>query len=238
MRSIKFLDYPISNKTKVEFVQEIVTMSQDSRVHLVTVLNANKMYLYDKYTQCMKSVNESTLVLPENAINIGMKWLRTPLKEWDVGGVMIAKELLKEESLKIFLLGAKQITLEKIMSSNNFNNIVGFHHGYFREKEVPEIVESINQSQANIILLGLGSPRQEIMMQIIRPILHKGVMIGVGGTLDVLSGIKKHAPRWTRYGLEWMYYVFQDPKKFKRYFIVNTYFIYQFITHILFQNKK
>ena len=59
------------------------------------------------------------------------------------------------------------------------------------------------------------------------------IMIGVGGTLDVLSGIKKHAPRWTRYGLEWIYYALQDPKKFKRYIIVNTYFIYKFVKYII-----
>lgn len=233
MDFIKFLNYPISNKTKYEFVQDILKISQNSEVHLITVMNANKMYLYDRYPQCARSVNESTLILPENAINIGMKWLKTPLKEWDVGGIIIAKELLKEKDLKIFLLGAKQSTLEKIKSSNNFKNIVGFHHGYFREKEVPGIVELINQSQANIILLGLGSPQQEIIMQTIRPMLHKGVMIGVGGTLDVLSGIKKHAPRWTRYGLEWVYYALQDPKKFKRYIIINTYFIYQFVKYLL-----
>jgi len=238
MNKTRFLHYPVSNGTRSEFIQEILTMSQENKVHLITVMNTNKMYLYDRNPLCAKSVNESTLILPENAINIGMILLGTPLKEWDVGGVIISKKLLAQEHLRIFLLGAKNSTLNLISTNKDFNNIVGMHHGYFKKREIPQIVDLINNSCADILILGLGSPKQEEIMQEIRTLLKKCVILGAGGTIDVLSGVKKHAPRWTRYGLEWIYYAVQDPRKFYRYLIINTYFVCQLFKYLLFGKRK
>ncbi|MBL7086868.1 MAG: WecB/TagA/CpsF family glycosyltransferase [Candidatus Cloacimonetes bacterium] len=238
MNKIKFLHYPVSNGTRTEFIREILTMSQKNKVYLITVMNANKMYLYDRNLSCAKSVDESTLVLPENAMNIGMILLGTPLKEWDVGGVIIIKELLAQEQLKIFLLGAKNSTLDMIYTNKNFKNIVGMHHGYFEKREIPRIAELINDSKADILVLGLGSPKQELIMQEIKSLLKKCIIIGAGGTIDVLGSVKKHAPRWTRFGLEWIYYAIQDPRKFYRYLIVNTYFVCQLLKYLLFGKRK
>ena len=98
----EFIGYPVSNLSKEEIISELSALAEEKGVHLVTVMNANKMYLYDKYELCRKSVNESAIILPENAINIGMKWLNKPLKEWDLGGVEVAKEILLNTNLKVF----------------------------------------------------------------------------------------------------------------------------------------
>ncbi len=225
-----FIGYPVSNLSKKEVVEILYFLSSSKKVHFVTVMNANKMYLFDKYEQCRKTIFESAIVLPENAINIGMKWLKKPLKEWDIGGVEIAKEILLNTNLKVFLLGAKQEVLDMILKKKDISKtIVGTRNGYFGDSLIPDIAKKINQANADVILLGLGSPKQEIFMQKIKPFLNRGILIGVGGTFDVLAGQKKDAPKWTKRGLEWLYRAVQDPKKFKRYLIVNSYYFYKFV---------
>lgn len=234
MSFTKFLHFPVSNFSKKEIIEHFVNQAQKEQVVFVTVMNANKMYLYDHNPACQKSVNESYLVLPENAINIGMKFLKRPLKEWDVGGVEIAKEILSSTTLKTFLLGAKQDILDLIINQSEYSkNIVGVHHGFFTEGDIDLIVSKINESKASIIMLGLGSPKQEILMQSLKQKLNKGILLGVGGTFDVLAGKKKDAPKWTKRGFEWLYRALQDPKKFKRYFIVNSYFVFCMVKFLI-----
>lgn len=226
MTNIRFLHYPVSNLSKQEIISELIQQANNQDVSFITVMNANKMYLYDHNLTCRKSIDESLLILPENAINIGMKFLGTPLKEWDVGGFEIAKEILSNTILKTFLFGAREDILDILTSNSDYSkNIVGTQNGYYKDDELDKIALKINNTNADIILLGLGSPKQEILMQSLKLILKKGILIGVGGTFDVLAGMKKEAPKWTKRGLEWLYRAIQDPKKFKRYLNVNSYYI-------------
>ena len=230
-----FIGYPVSNLSKKEIISKLSELTLTNEVHLVTVMNANKMYLYDKFELCKASVDESKIILPENAIHIGMSWLKKPLKEWDIGGVEIAKEILLNSDLKVFLLGAKHDVLEKIVDNDAYrNNIVGYRDGYFQNNELVEISNQVNALSPDIILLGLGSPKQEVLMQTLKINISRGVLIGVGGTFDVLAGVKKDAPKWTKRGLEWLYRAIQDPKKFKRYLIVNSYYLYKLLRYKLF----
>jgi len=159
-----------------------------------------------------------------------MKWLKKPLKEWDIGGIEIAKEILTNSVLKVFLLGAKEDVLKKILQNPIYaNNIVGYRDGYFHDYEISDISDQINNLMPDVVLLGLGSPKQEILMQGLNNTLNKGVLFGVGGTFDVLAGIKKDAPQWTKRGFEWLFRAFQDPKKFKRYAVVNSYYLSKFV---------
>ena len=199
MSLTKFLHYPVSDLSKQEILEKVTVQAVLDEVAFITVMNANKMYLYDHSPACKVSVDASFIVLPENAINLGMKFLGTPLKEWDLGGVEIAKDLLAQTNLKAFLLGAKQEILDMVKKHPVYaRNIVGTHHGYFKNEDLDDIASLIMNSKAEVILLGLGSPKQEILMQTLRKKLNHGVLLGVGGTFDVLAGVKKDAPKWTK----------------------------------------
>jgi exopolysaccharide biosynthesis WecB/TagA/CpsF family protein len=72
----------------------------------------------------------------------------------------------------------------------------------------------------------MGSPRQELFLDRYRHDLDVSVAMGVGGSFDVLAGLKKDAPAWTRHGFEWMYRLVQDPRNlWKRYLTVNPWFV-------------
>jgi len=91
----------------------------------------------------------------------------------------------------------------------------------------PAIIERLNASGAAIIWVGLGSPKQDLWMQLYRPHLNAALLIGVGAAFDFIAGTKRQAPRWMqRSGLEWAFRLAQEPRRlWRRYVIYNTRFI-------------
>ena len=105
------------------------------------------------------------------------------------------------------------------------------------EEEDNEIIKNINNTEADIVWVGLGAPKQEIWMNNHKNKI-KGLMIGVGAGFDYHAGNIKRAPKWMqKCSLEWLYRLLQDPKRlFKRYFRTNTKFIK--LVHKELKNEK
>lgn len=95
--------------------------------------------------------------------------------------------------------------------------VAGARNGFFTSEEEPRIVEAIRASGAGILFAGLGSPRQEMWLARNLQATGCGAAIGVGGSFDVLSGRVQRAPQvWRRLGLEWLYRLISEPKRFRR----------------------
>ncbi len=130
-----------------------------------------------------------------------------------VAGYDLVRELLPEcarRKLKIFLLGGRPgVSREaKIKMENEFPglNIVGTNHGYFTGDEIGKIREELQKADPDILLVGLGFPRQERFINEHAREIGIPVSIAVGGTLDGLAGKTKRAPKiFRRLGLEWLY---------------------------------
>jgi len=88
------------------------------------------------------------------------------------------------------------------------------------------IVERVNASGASIVWVGLGSPKQDLWMNLYRPVLNAPLLIGIGAAFDFLSGTKSQAPKWMqKRGLEWLYRLYQEPRRLgKRYLVYNAKF--------------
>ena len=152
-------------------------------------------------------------------------------------GPSFMEEILKKGGYRHFFYGSTDETLKKL--SENFytryphSKIVGLYSPPFRdltELEDKEIINMINKTQPDFIWVGLGAPKQEIWMashfgQV------NGLMVGVGAGFDYLAGNIRRAPvLMQKYNLEWLYRLFQDPKRlFKRYLITNSKFIFKLL---------
>jgi N-acetylglucosaminyldiphosphoundecaprenol N-acetyl-beta-D-mannosaminyltransferase len=92
----------------------------------------------------------------------------------------------------------------------------------------PAQIALLNNAHADIIWIGLGSPKQDLWMAQYRPLLDAPLLIGVGAAFDFLSGSKRQAPRWMqRSGLEWVFRLAQEPQRlWRRYLIYNPRFIW------------
>ena len=95
--------------------------------------------------------------------------------------------------------------------------IVGVHNGYFDEKEERKIIADIKRVQPSLLLVGLGSPKQEKWIYNNLRLTGAKVAIGIGGSFDVMSGNLKRAPKiFCKLGLEWFYRLITQPTRFKR----------------------
>lgn len=137
-------------------------------------------------------------------------------------------------SLSHFFYGSSQETLDELKKNleEKYPGIVikGMFSPPFRaitEKEDKSYVEMINNSEADIVWIGLGAPKQEKWMNAHKGKI-KGVMMGVGAGFDFHAGTIKRAPKWIQnIGFEWLYRLFQDPRRLvKRYLVTNAKYLW------------
>lgn len=148
-----------------------------------------------------------------------------------ITGIDIANELLKfgnEQKKSIYLFGSKQevINSMKIVIKEQYHNLklVGTSNGYVTDKD--KVFDEIVKLEPDIVLVALGIPLQEMLIYKHLNRFKKGIFVGVGGSFDVMSGMKKRAPKiFIKLNLEWLYRIMKEPKRFKRFYNSNVKFI-------------
>ncbi|MCX7871563.1 MAG: WecB/TagA/CpsF family glycosyltransferase, partial [bacterium] len=140
-----------------------------------------------------------------------------------IAGVELVDDILKNSNkynLNIYLFGSQNEVLEKLIDKYKKEyktNIVGYQHGYTDNLE--SVIEDINNKNTHILLVGLGSPKQEEFIFKNFNKIKSNIIINVGGSFDVLSGYKKRAPKlFIKLKLEWLYRMIKEPKRFKKIF--------------------
>jgi len=136
-----------------------------------------------------------------------------------IPGIDIATWALEEVDRiagKVYLVGAKEEVITKacgeIAARYPRLEIAGWHHGYFGENEEDGIVSEISSVKPHLLLVGMGSPRQEYFIHGHLGRLRCGVAIGIGGSFDVWSGKIRRAPEiFRKTGTEWMYRIMTQP---------------------------
>ena len=105
--------------------------------------------------------------------------------------------------------------------------VTGHHHGYFDDDQSAQIIDTINATRSDILLVAMGNPKQEQWIARHLDRLNVPVSIGVGALFDYLSGRVTRAPRWMLdLGLEWIFRLLLEPgRMWKRYLIGNIKFI-------------
>jgi len=132
---------------------------------------------------------------------------------------------------KLFFFGDKDETLNQIKRNHPHINLVGSQNGF--EFDSNSIVNIINQSVPDILIVGLGTPKQEEWIIRNKQDLKVSVIISVGDGIKVFSGTKKRGPKlFQKLGLEWIVRLFFEPKRlWKRYFIGIPLFIFRVIKY-------
>lgn len=139
-----------------------------------------------------------------------------------IPGADLWEALMKRAALhqsRVFLLGGAPGVLEDLIQISKSKipnlNVVGFSDGYFSDQS--EVLKKFLESKADILAVGMGSPRQENLIEQFRKIKPDCFYMGVGGTFDVFTGRVSRAPRcWQNLGLEWLYRLLRQPARIKR----------------------
>jgi len=168
------------------------------------------------------AVNGADLVLPDGiGVIYGAKMLHTPLKERvpgiEFGTAMIEKCAKLGKS--VYLLGAKpgvaEAAAENLKKKYPGLIIAGTHDGYFKE-DAP-VAEEVKASGADMVLVCLGAPKQELFMAKYGKTMGCKVMMGLGGSLDIFAGVAQRAPEfYCKNNLEWFYRLIKNPERIGR----------------------
>ena len=192
-----------------------------SRCRVVTP-NAEFALEAKKNPRFLKILNTSQLVLADGiSVVLASKIIGDPMQDrvTGVGFAQVLAAAMAKEGKSLYLLGAKpgvaEQAAEKLLETYPGLKIAGTHDGYFKE-EGP-VVDAINAAKPDALLVCLGAPKQEYFMEEHDAELEVPVMAGLGGSMDVLAGNVQRAPEFfQKYGLEWLYRLCKEPKRWKR----------------------
>jgi len=218
---IRLFGIPLSELSLKQAATSAERMISTGGSHVVVTPNTVSLMRAQRDKDLLDAYLHADLVVPDG---VGLVWatrlLGVPLPG-RVPGIALAEEMLRRgcnSACRVFLLGGREdVALRAracLLQRFPGLNIVGTQHGYFSDEE--EVIDQVRAAQPDILLVGMGVPRQELFMTRARDRLDIPLMIGIGGALDIFAGDRTRAPRfWQRLGLEWLYRVLQNPRRMR-----------------------
>lgn len=217
--AVEVLGVPVHPLT----VQEALAWLSEAigRREPVTVVSLNGALLRRalRDPEVAAAVRAATLLLPDGVgVLLAARILGAPVRR-RLAGVDLADALCVAAAAhgwSLFLLGAAPGVAEaaaaRLTARDPALRVAGTAHGFFRQADEPALLARIERAAPDILLVAFGAPRQEQWLASRGPALGVPVMMGVGGTLDVLAGRARRAPRWVQAaGLEWLYRMAREP---------------------------
>ncbi|HET9985391.1 MAG TPA: WecB/TagA/CpsF family glycosyltransferase [Longimicrobiales bacterium] len=219
----------VSLEAAVAFVAAALARRTACRI---VVTNANKAWLAARDARLREILEGADLVVAEWATSWAARTLGVAGVE-HVGGITLMVRLLAEaerSGWSCYFLGAAPGVAETLVARLRRERpalrIAGWHHGYLDEASRATVVAELVAKRPDLLFVAMGSPLQEYFLAGL-PASAAGAGLGVGGSFDVLAGLKRDAPAWARgRGLEWLYRLSQDPRRlWRRYLVTNTWFV-------------
>mgnify|MGYP004476326549 FL=1 len=232
MARIKFMNTDIDNLTMAETLNEIDKLIQKKNCSYVVTPNVDHIVRLEKDEELQKVYKNASLILTDGKPLIWIsKWYKTPIKEKISGSDLFPRvcQLAANKNYTMYLLGAAEgvadTAARNLMKKYPGLNIVGTYSPPFgfekNEQEMNKIKTHIQDVHPDILIVGLGCPKQEKFMYYHCKELGVPISFGLGASIDFEAGNIKRAPKWmSNHGLEWLYRFSKEPKRlFKRYFV-------------------
>jgi N-acetylglucosaminyldiphosphoundecaprenol N-acetyl-beta-D-mannosaminyltransferase len=227
-----FLDVPVTTLDMEGALAKIDAYVQARTPHMVVTSDSSAIVRAHKDEELAAIMRAADMVTADGAGVVWMaKVLRLPLEQ-RVSGIDLIEQICARAAARgwsLYLLGAAPGIANDAAKRLNLRypglQIVGCMDGYFSPEQEPEVVADIAERRPDVLLVGLGIPKQEKWISHHLKELGVPVAIGVGGSFDVISGRLKRAPRWMQAaGLEWLYRTLQQPKRLPRLFALPSLF--------------
>ncbi|MBQ8605347.1 MAG: WecB/TagA/CpsF family glycosyltransferase [Clostridia bacterium] len=214
----------VDSVTMDEAVKQLSGYLDTQDAHIVVTPNAEIIKMCAEDKAFCETVNKASFISPDGVgVLYAAKVLGTPIQE-KIAGCDLGFNLLFECAKKgkgVFLFGAKpgaaEIAAENLKQKVPGLIVSGTRDGYFKDEDTDDIIKQINDSGAAMLWVCLGAPKQENWMAQNKDKLRVGVMLGLGGSIDVYAGNVKRAPKWMiKMKLEWLYRLIKEPWRFSR----------------------
>ncbi|GAA3662831.1 hypothetical protein GCM10022224_028520 [Nonomuraea antimicrobica] len=185
----------------------------------IGVVNAAKVVNMRTDLALRQSVLDSDLVLADGQSVVWAARVLGHRVPERVAGIDLFTELMAEggrRGYRAYFLGATEEVLVRLLAEVRLRYpglaVAGSRDGYFTVEESAEVAAEIAASGAELLFLGITSPKKEIFIREWGESTRARIVHGVGGSFDVLAGRTRRAPlRWQRLGLEWLYRALQEP---------------------------
>jgi N-acetylglucosaminyldiphosphoundecaprenol N-acetyl-beta-D-mannosaminyltransferase len=204
--------------------------------HTVITANASHLCMMRRDRPLAQACKAASLTVADGmSVVWALRASGQPVPERVAGVDLMARLLAAAEAhgLGVYFLGARPevvaALVERCRARHPSLKIAGYRDGYFGPDDHPAIVETIRASGAHMLFVGMPSPFKEAWCETYRERLAVPVIVGVGGSFDVLAGFIRRAPRWVRsIGFEWFWRLLMEPRKlWKRYMMTNSEFIWR-----------
>lgn len=233
---LHFWGVDIINTTMAEalaWLEQRINSRQKTLLAFVNPACLNIAYTHEAYRRVLQQADR---VLPDGiGISIGCRILNQALLA-NVNGTDLFPRLCERAAnggYSLFLLGGLPGVAEQAATAMQQRfpnlNIAGVQDGFFTDGQEPQVIDRINASGADVLLVGFGVPKQELWLARCQGQLKPIVCMGIGGLFDYYSGRIPRAPVWLReIGMEWAWRLLQEPgRMWQRYLIGNPLFLYR-----------
>jgi len=222
------LGAPVDGLTLEQFTEKISLRVERGDPCFVITLNPELLYRAQHERDLLDTINRADLV---TADGVGIVWAcrvsGRPIPG-RVAGIDLMISLLDHAAGKgwrVFFLGSArgvaEAAAQRAVRMFPGLKVAGTHHGYFSDEEDHEVIGRINQASPQLLFVALGSPRQEVWIDRNLDLLGSIVAMGVGGSLDVLSGNVRRAPEWfSKRNLEWLGRLLNQPGRWRRMLVL------------------
>lgn len=217
-----YLGVETCNVTMDDVIREADSIIKKGKPSFIVAINPEKIMKAQKDKSLKELLNSADIKIPDGVGVILASKLKGGRIKKRVTGIDLMQNICRmasEKGYKVFLLGAKPGIADKASGilKNRYGglNIAGVRDGYFKDDD--EVISDIKKVHPDILFVAMGSPRQEYWIKKNMNKIGTPLLMGIGGSLDVICGNIKRAPKWMcKFGLEWLYRLIKEPWRIKR----------------------
>jgi len=225
----------LAKSEAIDLMTRIV--AQPHRPRAIYIVNAHTLNLAAENEEYRWALNSAFRVFGDGTgVRWAARWQGRRLRDNLVGTDLVPEFFAATagRGYRYFLLGADADSIARAAATAHARfpgwELAGFHHGYVNDSAAAsrDAVEKINDSRADLLLVGMGNPLQELWIHRHLSQLRVPLSIGVGGLFDHWAGNIQRAPRWVRWlGHEWFQLMLQQPHKWRRYLLGNPKYLFR-----------
>jgi len=236
---IEILGVEIDNLTMGQAILKIDQMVNSSSCHQIATINPEFLVEARHDKKFKQILNQASLAIPDG---IGLLWAARRKKEnffERITGADLVMQVIKKQQHSFYFLGgapgiATRAANKLLKKYPRLNIVDAIDGGIINDSNLAhqkQLIYEINKTKPDILLVALGAPKQDKFISRWQKDLNCHVAIGVGGTLDYITGALPRAPHlWQKIGLEWLWRLFREPRRFKRIYRAIIVFPYLVLT--------
>jgi len=243
--TVSVLGVPVANLRMAEVIDKLATWLDGEQTRFVAFLNAHCANVARRNGEFLRALSQADLVLADGiGVRIAGVILGQPICENVNGTDLLPRFCTHLVGRRVYLLGAADgvaaDVARRLQTSFPGLVVVGTHHGYFDAQQGGAIADEISASHAEVLLVAMGVPGQELFIARHLQRLDVRLVLGVGGLFDFIAGRIPRAPLWMReLGLEWVYRLLREPgRMWRRYLVGNGLFVARVLWARLSNNSR